>query len=194
MHPPPTCRPKGIPGSFFLRVKIQPGGFIFSRVIPMGRDIMRVCCSSSAVLVACLIWISLSSASPAQNASGVEQQLFEAVNHERALRGLVTLRWDRELASAARNHAIEMARQNALSHQFPGEPNLPTRVRQAGAHYSWLSEDVDQGQNAASIHRQLMASPLHRANLLDTDMDSAGIGAAEAHGQWFAVEDFSKAK
>jgi uncharacterized protein YkwD len=39
-----------------------------------------------------------------------------------------------------------------------------------------------------------MKSPQHRANILDTDMDSAGIGVAERNGQLYAVEDFSKAK
>jgi uncharacterized protein YkwD len=39
-----------------------------------------------------------------------------------------------------------------------------------------------------------MESPLHRANILDTDMDSAGVGVAERNGQLYAVEDFSKAK
>jgi uncharacterized protein YkwD len=37
-------------------------------------------------------------------------------------------------------------------------------------------------------------SPQHRANILDTDMDSAGIGVPERNGQLYAVEDFSKAK
>jgi hypothetical protein len=39
-----------------------------------------------------------------------------------------------------------------------------------------------------------MKSPQHRASILDTAMDSDGIGAAERNGQLFAVEDFSKAK
>jgi hypothetical protein len=39
-----------------------------------------------------------------------------------------------------------------------------------------------------------MKSPHPRANILDLDMDSAGIGIAECEGQLFAVEDFSKAK
>jgi uncharacterized protein YkwD len=37
-----------------------------------------------------------------------------------------------------------------------------------------------------------MKSPQHRANILDSDMDSAGIGIAEHNGQLFAVENFSK--
>jgi len=39
-----------------------------------------------------------------------------------------------------------------------------------------------------------MHSPPHRANLLDKDMDSVGIGVVERNGELFAVEDFSKAK
>jgi uncharacterized protein YkwD len=39
-----------------------------------------------------------------------------------------------------------------------------------------------------------MKSPQHRANILDGDMDSTGIGVVKRNGQLFAVEDFSKAK
>jgi uncharacterized protein YkwD len=39
-----------------------------------------------------------------------------------------------------------------------------------------------------------MKSPNHRANILDGDMDSVGIGIAERHGQVFVVEDFAKIK
>jgi hypothetical protein len=41
---------------------------------------------------------------------------------------------------------------------------------------------------------ELHEVPATRANILDTDMDSAGIGVADRNGQLFAVEDFSKAK
>jgi uncharacterized protein YkwD len=155
---------------------------------------MSISWSKFAALIACLILIFLSSASLAQSVSSAERQLFDAANRERRARGLPALRWNEALASAARNHAVEMAKRSMASHQFPGEPNLPTRARQAGAHYSWLAENVDQGPNAATIHQHLMASPLHRANILDTDIDSAGIGVVERDRQSFAVEDFSKAE
>jgi uncharacterized protein YkwD len=154
---------------------------------------MRISVFRSATFI-CLTLIFVSSASRAQSASSAERQLFDAANRERTSKGLPLLRWDEALASAARSHASEMAKRGSVSHQFPGEPNLPTRARQAGVHYSWLSENVDQGPDAATIHQQLMASPLHRANILDTDMNSAGIGVAQRNGQLFAVEDFSKAK
>jgi uncharacterized protein YkwD len=39
-----------------------------------------------------------------------------------------------------------------------------------------------------------MRSSAHRANILDSDMDSIGIGVAERGGQLFVVEDFANAK
>jgi uncharacterized protein YkwD len=39
-----------------------------------------------------------------------------------------------------------------------------------------------------------MKSPLHRANILDKDMDSIGVGVVEQGGQLFAVEDFSQVR
>jgi uncharacterized protein YkwD len=39
-----------------------------------------------------------------------------------------------------------------------------------------------------------MKSPPHRANILDRDMDSIGIGVVEQAGQLFAVEDFTQAR
>jgi uncharacterized protein YkwD len=123
-----------------------------------------------------------------------EQFLFDAVNHERSAQGLPLLKWSDTLAAAARKHAKQMAAQNSLSHQFTGEPNLAARATQAGARFTWLSENIAQGPSAARIHQQWMNSPNHRANILDSDMDSVGIAVAEHNGQLFAVEDFCKAK
>jgi uncharacterized protein YkwD len=123
-----------------------------------------------------------------------ERELLHAVNQERRTRGLPLLKSDEALTNAARKHAELMAQQGTVAHQLQGEPSLPVRARAAGAHFTWLSENVDEGPNAAAIHQSFMKSPQHRANLLDTDMDSAGIGVAERKGQLFVVEDFSKAK
>jgi uncharacterized protein YkwD len=164
-----------------------------SRVFYLQKELFVLTRYSLAAAVLCLIAVCLDPLTSAQQAAGIERQLFNAANRERQNQGLPTLRWDEGLASAARKHAMEMARRSAISHQFPGEANLPTRARQSGAHYSWLAENVDQGPSATFIHHQLMNSPEHRANMLDKDMDSIGIGVFGRGGQWFAVEDISKA-
>ena len=153
---------------------------------------MRFTNCLASVLIALTMLASTSAF--AQKTSDAERSLLNSVNQERKAHGLGALRWDDALASAARNHAQRMATQNSISHQFPGEPNLASRARAAEVHYVWLSENVDEGPNTATIHQSFMKSPLHRANILDSDMDTVGIGVVERNGQLFVVEDFSKAK
>jgi uncharacterized protein YkwD len=123
-----------------------------------------------------------------------EGVLFQAVNRERQSMGLPALRWNEALATAAQQHASAMAKQRTVSHTLPGEPSLPGRATRAGAHYSWISENVVASEDAEAAHTAFMHSPNHRANILDGDMDSVGIGVAERGGQVYVVEDFSKAK
>ncbi|HEV8047049.1 MAG TPA: CAP domain-containing protein [Terriglobales bacterium] len=149
--------------------------------------------NQAAIVIVALIFFCGSALAQSTTASA-ERELLYAVNQERKAHGLPALRSDEALTDAARKHALLMAKEGRVAHQLPGEPALPARARAAGAHFSWLSENVDQGPNAAAIHQSFMKSPLHRANILDNDMDSAGIGVAERQGELFAVEDFSKAK
>ena len=126
--------------------------------------------------------------------SRAERELFASVNQARRTRGLAPLRWDNALAAAARRHAEVMAERGSAQHGFTGEPSLSNRVKQAGGHFSWLSENVTAGPTAMFIHSQFMNSPSHRANILDRDMDSIGVGVVERRGQLFAVEDLSQAR
>ena len=129
-----------------------------------------------------------------QTTSSAERSLFQSINRERHAIGLPTLRWDEALASAARQHAAAMAAQHNVAHTLPGEPSLPGRATQAGAHFSWLSENIVESTDAATAHSQFMNSPTHRANILDSDMDTVGIGIVDRGGRLFVVEDFEKAK
>lgn len=135
-------------------------------------------------------------------AMSAERVLFDAANRERVAQGLSPLRWDEALASAAREHAQRMAQRNTLSHQFPGEPPLQDRARQAGARYSVIAENVAEGPTPEVIHSGWMRSAPHRANLLDPTVTAVGIAVASATersigeaaaggGVLFAVEDFS---
>ena len=123
-----------------------------------------------------------------------ELKLLESVNRTRKEQGLPGLRWSNELAIAARKHAAVMAQHGSAEHGFAGEPPLASRAAQAGAKFSWLAENVCQGARIEAIAAEFMSSPKHRANILDSDMDSVGIGVMERGGQLFAVEDFAKAK
>lgn len=144
---------------------------------------------------AIVIAISAIICAPAYGESAVkaEQELFASVNQARRAQGMPALRWDESLVTAARRHAAVMAAHGEAQHQFEGEPNLSARVKQTGAHVGWLSENVIVGTSAEEVHGQFMNSPNHRANILDKDMDSVGIGVVEHEGKLFAVEDFAQA-
>lgn len=121
-----------------------------------------------------------------------EKNLLAAVNQARRDQGLSPLRWDESLAAAARRHAAVMADRGSAQHAFDGEPSLQVRVKQAGVHFTWLSENVAHGPTSQFVHAQFMHSPSHRANILASDMNSIGVGVVEQAGQLFAVEDFAQ--
>ncbi|HEY1580418.1 MAG TPA: CAP domain-containing protein [Terracidiphilus sp.] len=120
-------------------------------------------------------------------------QLLTLTNQDRAAQGLGPLRWSPELAQAAQMHDELMVRHNDLQHQFAGEPDVPTRAGQAGAHFRAVAENIALGPNAADIERQWMHSAMHRTNILDPQMDSIGIALIHDKGEVWAVEDFAHA-
>ena len=153
---------------------------------------MRISSRGAAALIATLLCLPAAVLAQ-QKASSAERALLQSANRERTAQGLPPLKWDDHLASAARQHALVMAQHSSISHQFSGEPGLADRALQARARFSMLAENVAEGPSAAVIHSLWMKSPPHRANLLDADADSIGIGVAERKGQLFAVQDFSRA-
>jgi uncharacterized protein YkwD len=153
---------------------------------------MRIMANLAALAVVC---VSAIVAGQAQTgASAAEQQLFAGVNRARKAQGLAGLKWDEALAAAARRHAGLMAQHGSAEHGYAGEPSLASRATQAGAHFVWLAENVIQGRNVEMVQEEFLKSANHRANMLDADMNSVGVGVVERGGQLFAVEDFSKAK
>jgi uncharacterized protein YkwD len=138
--------------------------------------------------------VLLSAAAAQQRTESPERQIFNAANDARRAQGLMRLKWNEPLARAARQHADVMARQNALSHQFPNEPALPARASRAGLYFISIAENVAQGPDADNISDQWVRSPEHRQNLLDPEMNVIGIGIAERDGELFAVEDLAKIK
>jgi hypothetical protein len=85
-----------------------------------------------------------------------------------------------------------MAQAGLISHQFPGEPGLSSRVSHAGVHFAFAAENVGDAQGALELHDSWMKSPMHRANLLERKVDSVGIAVVQRGGMIYAVEDFAE--
>jgi len=118
-------------------------------------------------------------------------QIFALGNQARAQAGVKSLAWDPTLAAAALQHCRMMAASGGISHQYRGEPDLSTRAAQAGAHFSVIEENVAMAPSAAAIHQAWMQSPGHRENLLSPEVDHVGIAVVYAHGEFYAVADYS---
>jgi uncharacterized protein YkwD len=120
-----------------------------------------------------------------------EQYLLAAANQDRANQGLPPLRLDPVLTQASAFHAREMAEHDAISHQFPNEPELAERGANAGVHFSRIAENVGEAPTSVIIHNLWMHSPGHRANLLDPNVNTIGIAIVSRDHQLYAVEDFA---
>jgi Cysteine-rich secretory protein family len=124
--------------------------------------------------------------------SGPARVLFEAANRERAAAGTPPLTWDAALARAAQRHAELLANGGAFEHQLPGEPNLAERASAAGAHFSYISENIAQAPDPESMHVGWMHSPGHRSNLLSPKVNAVGIAVVARGSQLYGVEDFAR--
>jgi hypothetical protein len=125
--------------------------------------------------------------------SAPEQALLQLANQARAEHGLPALRWDAALARAARVHLNRMVREPELEHQYPGEADLQTRASQAGARFSTVSENLAaRGPDPASLQQKWMSTAVHRATLLNPNLDVVGIAVVEKDGLLSAVEDFGR--
>jgi hypothetical protein len=145
-----------------------------------------------ALLLILALEVFAVAAQAAPPSSIAEQYLFAQANAERTQRGLQPLRWNEALYRAAGAHAQAMAARASISHQYPGEPELSARGRQAGARFSVIAENVAESPDAVRMHDAWMHSPGHRANLLDPQVDSVGIRVVSRGGELYAVEDFAR--
>jgi uncharacterized protein YkwD len=132
--------------------------------------------------------------------------LITAINHARTLRGLGLLAEDPILSKAACAHSKEMAVRDYFDHHSP-TPGLATPMdrylaclHEAGGA---IPDTLRIGENIyyCSLfnhiytvdygHRALMASPEHRANLLDPHFTQVGLGLFhDSHGGFWMTEMF----
>ena len=108
------------------------------------------------------------------------------VNQERTSRGLRPLRSNRRLAKAAGGHAQDMVARGYFSHDSFNGSSFVDRIRAAGyvqpRAFPSLGEDLAWGSGSLGSPREIvaswMASPPHRANILNRRFSDAGVGVA----------------
>jgi uncharacterized protein YkwD len=119
---------------------------------------------------------------PAAATTSVEQAFINDLNQARLAHGHPALVVRADLEQVARGQAARMAHSDTLYHN----PNLTTEV----TNWRWVGENVGYGSDEPTVHAAFMASPPHRANILDTDYTELGIGVVTAAGRVWVAEVF----
>lgn len=127
--------------------------------------------------------------------SALEQQVFDLVNAERVRAGVAPLLADTRLTAAAQIHGRNMAALDLMAHELPGvaQPTLASRAHAVGYDYGWLGENIASGYgDAPSVVAAWMASPGHRANILNAKLTASGVGIGrDSQGDLFICQEFA---
>ncbi|HEX8163475.1 MAG TPA: CAP domain-containing protein [Pyrinomonadaceae bacterium] len=137
------------------------------------------------VSAACSTRAKYAHASASFAATSPERRAFDLVNREREARGESRLVWDDELASMARRHSENMARQGFFSHTDQTGRDTAARAAECGV-CGWraLGENIAYNQGyddpAAFAVERWMNSAKHRDNILRAGFTHAGLGIAKS--------------
>lgn len=124
-------------------------------------------------------------AKPARALSSVESCFYSATNRERSKVGRPRLALKSDLTTIARRHSRRMAADGTIYHNN----NLGNEI---SGHWWAAGENVGMGPDCQSIQDAFMASPGHRANVIDRDYNQVGVGVAyDDEGTIYVTVDFA---
>lgn len=111
-----------------------------------------------------------------------EVELLDRTNTARAAEGLTSLAAADDLVAVARRHAQRMADEGRIFHNA----NLRNEVE------GWqvVGENVGRAGSITEVHDAFMASPAHRANVVEPRFTEAGMGVVDHNGELWVVEVF----
>ncbi len=132
-------------------------------------------------------------AAPAPTANrndAAEAEVLRLVNTERATVGCTPVTADARLASLAGAFSADMAARGFFDHTDP-DGNTPwARAQKAGVS-TLAGENIARGQvDAAAVMESWMNSDGHRANILNCDFKTMGVGVYFGDGGPWWTQDF----
>ena len=122
--------------------------------------------------------------------TAAEAQVLALVNQERAKVGCSPVTADAGLGSLAENFSDDMAARGFFDHTDPDGATPWDRAKKAGI-TDLGGENIARGQaNAQAVMDAWMNSPGHRANILNCDYKTMGVGVHFASGGPWWTQDF----
>lgn len=109
-----------------------------------------------------------------------ETQLLALVNQERTSRGLHPLSMNDKGRTEARAYSQEMLTHGYFSHVDATGHTPFDRMKAAGVKFDLAGENLALAPTVALAHQGLMNSPGHRANILNPNYRTVGIGIENA--------------
>lgn len=158
---------------------------------------------------------AVGTATPVRADGGADSALFSYTNQDRASNGVRSLSWNGTLSNIGEGgryggcsgltvygRSVDMINRNYFAHQILGCGQLVFSMMQAyGVPYRSAGENIGwNGAGAASINSAFMNSPDHRANILNGNYTSLGVGSDNSGsrkfmgytGVWMFSEEFAQ--
>ncbi len=144
------------------------------------------------VLTACFPAVPQPSRQSSDPVQRMTAELIDQVNHERAARGLPSLRWEPYLTGMAQDWSQYLADTGKFEHR---DLSAAIRLPPFNISMSALGENILRGPGSVStgaMTRAWMQSSGHRANILSPGFDSVGIGVVCQNGSVYVTQNFGR--
>lgn len=122
--------------------------------------------------------------------SNYASEVLRLVNQERAKAGLSAFTTKSTLTAAANKRAQETVQ--SFSHTRPNGSSFSTVLKEFGVTYRAAGENIAYGQKSPQeVVTGWMNSPGHRANILNGNFNTIGIGVYQANGRIYWTQLFT---
>lgn len=153
---------------------------------PTGRHPGTTLARIGAGLLVALLGAVLLVATGAAPATASADEVATRLNQARSAAGVPPLARSSAMDVVAQRWSQRMAADGALGHN-------PSYSQQIPSGWDRAAENVAYGGDVASVHQSLMGSPPHRANMLDRDLSSVGVGhAVDQQGRVWVTQVFAR--
>ncbi|KKI88939.1 serine protease [Bacillus sp. SA1-12] len=110
---------------------------------------------------------------------GFEYQMFDLTNASRKNHDLPILTWDDHVRETARDHSLDMSKNNYFDHTNLQGQSPFDRMKEDNIRFQTAGENLAYGQfSSIFAHEGLMNSLGHRKNILQESYEYLGVGVA----------------
>jgi len=142
-------------------------------------------------------------ASAADRLAATEREMYELINRDRAAnraptgQPLLPLRWNDQVAAAARAHSRDMVLHGYFGHVDPEGRSPGMRLKGAGIAWQAAGENIAIDTTVKSAEYAFMneagGEQNHRSNILSPKFTDVGVGIATGPGgQLYITQDFMR--